>query len=45
MEDDQEQLIHHEDDHDDLVHEQVLDEPHTDGETFQVELGMRREGR
>jgi len=45
VEDVQEQLPHDEDDHDDLVHDQVLGEPHTDGETFLVEQVRGREWR
>ena len=45
VEDVQEHLPHDEGDHDDLVHDQVLDEPHTDGETFQVEQVRGREWR
>ena len=42
----QELLLHDGDGDDrDLVRDQVSGEPHKDGETFQVELGMGREGR
>ena len=42
----QELLLHDGDGDDrDLVRDQVSGEPHKDGETFQVEQGMGREGR